>query len=381
MLDGSKSITLVTDNLNIGGVQRLVLDQAYYFSELGFACEIISLNEIRINSSILEVDKDFFASSKITIHEVTKSNWEKLKFFISMLKEKKSALVLSHSGRGLLYLAITRRVLGLNFKLIGFMHQLPLMSSKTQNIKRAIYFTFADEVHAVSNQFKLEYDELRAKSLFYKIIFRSDIVFNRIGLYLPRLINSNLKSRLFEKERPLIFLGRLTKWKGFDLFCRLVTEKFNEFPVIIFTSPDYFDEKNHLEFLSSSRRIVCLARSISSFSWESGAIHIYPTIYPSNPTYPMSISLNVLESCVLAIPSLISIEGFETWPELKNSNLIALTDWSSKGTFEAIYKMLSIPQGDYESERDKILHILDIQSHCMKILKSVGDEEKLNEFG
>lgn len=365
-----ESIILVSDNLNIGGIQRLVLDQAYYFSKLGFPCEIISLNEIRKKSSIIQVDEDVFESFKIPIHEVIESNWKRLKFFISMMKKNRNALVLCHSGRGLLYIAITRKVLRLNFRLIGFMHQLPLMSSKSQNIKRAFYFKFADEVHAVSNQFKLEYDELREKSLFYKIIFRFDVSFNRIGIYLPRLINSNLRGKLFDQERPLIFLGRLTKWKGFDLFCRIVEDKFNDTPVLIFTSPDYFDEDEYLEFLSSNRRKVLLAKSIGSYSWESGAIHVYPTIYPSNSTYPMSISLNVLESVALGIPSLISMEGFETWPELRTSKLIALTDWSSEGAAEAINKMLSIPQSDYEIERDKFIHILDIRAHCMRLLKS-----------
>lgn len=370
------SILIVVDNLDLGGVQRLALDEAYYLTSQGAGCAIVSLSPIKNSLSITSADGDFFLQNPVEILEAPLGRFSQLKFFQKLLKRMHPNIVICHAARSLLYLRFLRYLVGpRSFKIRGFIHQMPQMSSRLQSLKRAIYFRFADEVSAVSNQFRLELNYLRSKTMFYRIFYRNDVKFDRVGVFLPRLdfLSNQAKEQLCQWS-PLIYLGRITKWKGYEKFCELVNKYFKEDEVIVFTSPALHANIFHEEFFSSPKRKIIYSQGIASFRWQSTGIHIYPTYYGENTKYPMSISFNVLECIYLGIPSLISNEGFESWPEFRGSNLCQTTTWEPGEVLALIERIRSLSVATFQKEARTLREVISIRNHCDKIL-SMGKTE------
>jgi hypothetical protein len=366
-------VLIVVDNLDLGGVQRLALDQAYFFSANGHECSIISFSAIRKGRAILDADGDYFEKNTIGIEVIPKREIARQSFFRKKIDTLKPEIVLCHSARALFYLRILRTIqLCGEYRLVGFIHQMPQMSSLLQNVKRALYFRFADFVFASSNQFALELFAWRRKNLFYRLLFRRDLSFDRVGVFLPRLdFLSSRKNRIVIDVRPLVYLGRITKWKGFERFCRIVEEDFWERSVKVFTSPAVHTEILDEQFFENHNREIVYSKCIASYDWNDVGIHLYPTFYTLDIRHPMSISLNVLECIYLGIPSLISKEGLESWPELADSILCLMTDWTKEDVKLKISILDIITKSDFQKEADRLREVISIEEHCKRMLNLV----------
>jgi hypothetical protein len=153
-----------------------------------------------------------------------------------------------------------------------------------------------------------------------------------MGVYLPRLNSPDFtKKTICEDEVPhLIFLSRITSWKGFEKFNK-ITQHFakDKLHTLAITASNYDTEIfNPGEFVANNSHIN-FNLSIVSLKLTPGSIHLYPSDYGTTVNYPQSIGMNVLEMISLGIPSLISSEGFESWPEFKGSVLVRVVDWSN----------------------------------------------------
>jgi glycosyltransferase involved in cell wall biosynthesis len=246
------------------------------------------------------------------------------------------------------------------------------MSSFLQNTKRGFYFRFADEISAVSKQFMLEINNLRRISIKYRIVFPSKVVFDRVGIYLPRTdFLQSIASESFNfEDRPFVFLGRMIKWKGFAKFIHIADNLFPERFAVVFTSSDGHPDTFNANFFENKyRRELVLSRSIASIRWPNLAIHIYPSMYTSDTKFPMSISFNVLESLILGIPSLISAENFESWPELKGSILCFETDWSDDDVKMKVRRATELTTEMLLNEAQQLRRIISIESHCLRLIK------------
>jgi len=243
------------------------------------------------------------------------------------------------------------------------------MSSKIQNLKRALYFRLADYVWSVSNQFGLEWDRMRKQSFLYRLVFRGDIAFDRIGLNLDRMrFVSKKTNRVLTRRTPIIFLGRINRWKGFDKFCEIVNSDFGDYEVVVFTSPAIHADVFNEDFFSKEGRHLVYAKGITDYLWPNSAIHFYPSFYTKDVLHPMSISLNVLECVYLGIPSLISHENFESWPELKDSILCLKTNWKSSELRRLVTDLQDTPKQQFQSEAIKLREILSIEPHCTRLI-------------
>jgi len=365
-----KAIVIVVDNLDIGGVQRLAMDEAYYFSARGHNCVLISLKHIEKNQSILDLDEEFLKSNPLDIRVPPIGELRRIKFFAELVEKVSPGIILCHSARAIAYFRVLKILRPLkHFKIFGFVHQIPQLSDKLQTFKRAIYFRLADHVSAVSNQFGLEIELLRKNLLFYRLLFRGDIQFDRVGVNLDRLdYQSFHASAKIEGDRPFLYLGRITKWKGFDKFCQYIEGSFQRDDVVVFTSPavhaDAFDDN----FFQTGTRSIVFSKTIATFLWPSSAIHLYPTFYGDEVKFPMSISLNVLECVYLGIPSIISRENFESWPELRNSILCSTTGWSTLELVEIVEKLRNVSREVLVEESQRLRSIISIENHCNRIL-------------
>jgi len=370
ILHSVKPIIVVVDNLDIGGVQRLAMDESYYFHSEGRTCVLVSFTQTIKFKSILDVDEEFLKSSPLDIRVAPIGEKSRIRFFGDLVEKIRPEVILCHSARAIAYFRILRILRpSRNFKILGFVHQIPQMSDKLQTFKRAVYFRLADKVFAVSNQFGLEIGHLRQKSFFYRVLFRKDISFDRIGVNLKRLDHQSLHASVkIEGHRPLLYLGRITKWKGFDRFCQYVEEAFQGDDIIVFTSPalhaDIFDDG----FFKKHNRSIIFSKTIASFLWPSSAIHLYPTFYSDEVKFPMSISLNVLECIYLGIPSVISRENFESWPELKESILCSMTDWSTIELVEIISRLRKVNKENLIEESNKLRGVISIEGHCERVI-------------
>jgi len=91
--------------------------------------------------------------------------------------------------------------------------------------------------------------------------------------------------------------------------------------------------------------------------------------------------MNVLEFLALGVPSLISTEGFQSWPELQSSVLIETCDWSN--TIEVNNKMNKLLNVDQISVRDEMTKVRDwisIEKHIANLASQMITENKYNLF-
>ena len=99
-------------------------------------------------------------------------------------------------------------------------------------------------------------------------------------------------------------------------------------------------------------------------------MHLYPTNYGDGILYPQSIGMNVLELLAVGVPSVISPEGFLSWPELEYSILIKTFDWQNTGALEEVVSDLSLISRDHiRSEVERLLPVISISSHVDCIIE------------
>ncbi len=128
-------------------------------------------------------------------------------------------------------------------------------------------------------------------------------------------------------------------------------------------NPDEFNTENsHVVFNSS----------VTSLQLNLGSVHLYPSDYGPNIKYPQSIGMNVLEMISQGIPSLISKEGFESWPELKESLLVKVVDWkNSDEVLRLVEASRRLSMQVRNSEFEKLSEVISIENHCRRLANLV----------
>ena len=63
----NKKIVIVLDNLKLGGIQRLALDEAYCFQDQGFEVFLLVGEYPKPGESIVDADGEFFMKRKLEI--------------------------------------------------------------------------------------------------------------------------------------------------------------------------------------------------------------------------------------------------------------------------------------------------------------------------
>lgn len=290
-------------------------------------------------------------------------------------------LIVTHSASSVLLLKIAAALKIRKIDIVLYIHQLISLSSNKQAIKRFVYFMFANKLFVSSNQFKLEIENY-LKNKWWGILFRKKISFDRMGIYLDRVDNQSKSNICSEKIPHFIFSSRMTAWKGFQVFLNL-SDKFNFIHhqvVFEITKKENGKIVNHDS--SKIKSHVFYSKSPVSFNYPLGSLHIYPTNYGDLIQYPQSIGMNVLEFLAMAVPNLISFEGFESWPELQKNQLIETCDWSdSKDVEIKINKLLNLSQETMRDQSIKIRDLISIDSHVENLLSQFTNKSKNKLFG
>jgi hypothetical protein len=148
--------------------------------------------------------------------------------------------------------------------------------------------------------------------------------------YLDRLPIRD-KLSLFSISRPrIIFLGRLTFWKGVSIFETIsLLDELKDYD-FLFIIPNYVDSDfSKLKAVLGDRLKIVEGKSINQLQFCEGDVHLYPALYGENSKIIESVSLNCLEMACLGIPSLITFGGQLTWPEQVFKRVFIEVEWGS----------------------------------------------------
>lgn len=369
-----KKIVIVIDNMRIGGVQRIALDEAYAFIEKGYKIHFVILENRRNDDDLISSDLKFFSeySHSISISECEGNNREILRTLYFVLKDKEVRLIICHSAKALPMTYMLRALFfkKKKFRILGYMHQLITLSDTKQKIKRIVYFNFCDQLRASSKQFILELEHLFSLNFLFRVISFRKIMFDRMGIFIPRIdfyMNNNELEQSQVSKPAVMFLSRVVGWKGFETFLNICETLNESHEKIVFTPSIYRSAKGLERFTSFRDNRIILDSQVACLTNFDNCVHLYPTDYGRNVSFPQNIGMNVLECIALGIPSLISHEDFVTWPELKFSSLIETTDWEAESCIKQIEKLLSISSFTRAIEVQKLRPLISNMAHVNSI--------------
>jgi hypothetical protein len=164
----------------------------------------------------------------------------------------------------------------------------------------------------------------------------------------------------------------MTKWKGFQEFLNSASESnWKNHKVIfeIFKTKNRFNERQER---NKEPDHLFYSKSPVSFKYPANSLHIYPTNYGESIKFPQSIGMNVLEFLALGVPSLISKEGFQSWPELEKSILIETCSWSNPTEVESkLNKLISVNKSSARAESLRLREFISIDKHVTNLVANM----------
>ena len=369
-LNESKKALMVLDNLRVGGVQRLALDEAYSLSVSGYEVEILLLEKVHNLDDMREIDAGFFDKYGILVSNVPGSNWQKIRKISSVLKRANATKVISHSAKGIALLRICSFLTFRSIKILGYIHQLITLSDNRQRLKRILFFSLASELRASSMQFILELEKYIQERKSLKLVMRKKVTFDRMGVFVERIAFQDSKISKYRKSEKtsLVFMSRVAIWKGFGKYLSLARELRGNFDYVTITSRFHNDVFEVEKACSEIGVRLIYGTNVAKIDRGDRTIHLYPADYGKEIYFPQNIGLNVLESMALGIPSLISREQLWSWPELKASKLIWMTDWTVLDVQARINEIENIPNSVFLKEAKDLEKVFSIREHVERII-------------
>jgi len=362
-------VLIICDSFNIGGIQRLALDQAYGLADRGILGEILvmSSRDIAKSDSFEINESDLIKKHRVKITYLPGTRKEQLFYIKKMLSSMQYNKIFAHSLRGGVLTWILCKTFKYNVCVSTVIHQLPSLSAPAQRFKRMFYSQFCDKLYIFSVAAKNDWLSNQKRNLFVKLFTsRRKVFVCRNGVYLPRLTQSFEGIDNFLELKRMIFIGRLTAWKGLTTFLKIAqleVFKKQKYLIISPTEPNEF-LKNLNDDVSN--RITCITgKSVSQISFYSGDLLLYPAIFGGD--FIEGVSINVLEMACIGVPSIIS-NGIDTWPELATLEMLHVVNWTDTDS------VASLILNKYKfSSSDKILEarrLIDINNNLDIMLQN-----------
>ena len=329
-------IYIVVENLQLGGYQRLALDQSYSFSKLGYSVSIISMSASDpLDDNFERLEVDLITKYKISIQHCGGGRFRQLIGILKLIDQSDAKQpIIVHSMRASVLIYLIKLLFRRNYQILTTIHQLPSLSAPLQRLKRFIYAQFCDHLFAYSVSVKLDWESrLKGFGVARFLIFSKEINVLRNGIFLDRLPKRE-KNLVNDTNsiypRRVIYLGRVTAWKGLSNFysCVLLPELSKCKILMMIPSVNLGNVKELMEPSAYARTTIVSGKTIVAYKPDPLDIHIYPVEYPRNGKYIESISLNCLEMACLGVRSFVSAGGLGTWPDLADSGIFVEVDWS-----------------------------------------------------
>lgn len=370
-----RNILIVVDDFKIGGIQRIALDQAYGINNNGMNATIIVLNSKPLNNvpSFINAEKDLIQKLKIEFVFLGGSKFRQFKNLFSIIKSKKTKLLICHSLRATVLCFFIKKLLKVKFSIVTTIHQLLSMSAPVQRVRRVFYSQFTDILFAYSEAVKKDWDYRREHNPFIWLIScRRNISVCRNGVYLPRInFNQREFSNAANKIKRLIFINRLTAWKGLDVALKIIELKQFINTRLLLVTPD--DPNKYLVDVNSEVRdriLSIVGKSVTQIEFYPSDLHIYPAMYGPSSRYIEAISINVLEMACFGVKSFVTKNGIDTWPELVKSGMVYEVDWSNAQN--AINTILKNGTSAKVDEINNARELIDVKNNLNKIFNAAG---------
>jgi glycosyltransferase involved in cell wall biosynthesis len=357
---------LAVDDLRVGGIQRLAMDEAYALAEDGYNVQIINFGADRESDSIIFVDgmtKEALNQKSIYI---TNFSEKKLFRFFKLRKfiiENEVDSIICHSPSASLWVRIAAISIFRRVYISLWIHQVLTLSDLVQAFKRVMFSTTADKIFFSALQFKLEWEANPADKLIRKIRGNQNRSVDRLGVHIPRVLSNSGGFGCEAKFTHLVYASRLTPWKGLEKFDKIIERNPDYHPVILTVNVPEDHSSSTVKAISQKDHLL-ICKSPSSISNVQKAVHIYPTHYGKKVKNPQSVGLNVMEFAVLGIPSLISPEVTSTYPEILESILVESVDWhDDKLVDKKILLLANLTENERRVAADEIQAICSIRHH------------------
>ena len=362
---------IVCDDLSIGGVQRLVLDQAYQLSDYGKRVQVLILNEDSGDkvATFTNLEKELINLKNIGIYYFPGNKLLQLYKLIKFSSKYNIQIIISHSLRGSVIFSLIKFSTFRKYKIVTTMHQLLSLSAQKQLIKRFVYSQFTDVLFGFSSALVVDWNRRRKQNLFIKLITaRKKISLCRNGVYLGRL--GSLRTESGPKVYRFVFIGRLTAWKGLATFVELgMRHEFASTKLLLVTPSDPTPFLKNVEKNTLQRMTFESGKTLSNIEFTSNDLHIYPANYGENSIFAEGVSINVLEMACLGISSVITMNGNLTWPELTELGITREAYWDKpQVVVNLISKMEEEEIPDFAAARK----IIDIKNNLRQIYSTAN---------
>jgi glycosyltransferase involved in cell wall biosynthesis len=359
-------ILIICDRFGIGGIERLALDQSYQLNDSQIFSEILILNRTPTvgTPTFQENEKELIEKLNIKIKYLPGSRREQFIELSKIITKANYDYIISHSLRGAVLVKLFRFKIRKKYVILTTIHQLPILSAPLQRLKRFFYSQFTDKLYIFSVAAQRDWDSNKKKNIFFRLLLsKKNIGLLRNGVYLPRIpikeINKNIDP---STNKRLIFIGRLTAWKGLKTFLDLAQlPQLSAFNVLIVTPTDPKIYLSNIEENFRSRITCIIGKSISQINFKRGDLHLYPANYGKDSKFIEGISINVLEMASLGIPSLITKGGAETWPELIKLGIVFEVDWNNPNSVANFIE--SLPSDLSFTDIHEIRSIINIENN------------------
>lgn len=367
-MQGSKIISIICDNARIGGIQRLALDQAYYFSDIGFKVNLLFMTDMSEANfdSFLNRELHQISQRDISILFLGRRRNENIANLVKYAANANSRIYICHSLRASVTLYVYKQMRRLNFDVVSCIHQLPGLSAPIQRYRRILYARLSDRLFGYSFAVVHEWNKIVENNPFLRIFYSGrHMRILRNGVYLNR-VNQNKKN---ETIKEICFVGRITNWKGFDTFLKIARiDTLKDWKIKI--AIPYIDSilENQLNQEFSGRIEILVGKTFSELSIGCNSFLIYPVNYKVEGAIE-SVSINVLECISVGAKCLVTEGGCQTWPELETSGRIIQINWNE--TAESIANRLIISSINEDTPKlDYLREVVDIKNNCISILGS-----------
>ncbi len=361
-----QKVTLAVDDLRVGGIQRLVMDEAYALADQGFIVQILNLGAERDGDSIFSADgmtREKLQSRSIFIINIPPQKFSKLKQLRLFLNTKETNSVICHSPSASFWFRIAALTSFRTIKISLWIHQVLTLSDLGQAFKRVLLSTTANKVFFSAVQFKLEWESHPVDKVIRSLRRRQFRSVDSLGVHVPRLIGTDHGVICELDVTHLVYASRLTPWKGLDMFEKIIHRNPDYHPVIMTVNLPQELSPSMLKAKSLQNHLI-ICRSPNYLSNLRNAVHVYPTHYGSKVKNPQSIGLNVMEFALLGIPSLVSSEVISTYPEILDSILVESVDWLDDDLVDQrIRHLANLTATDRGIAAQRMRTICSIQKH------------------
>lgn len=321
------NVLIILDNINIGGIQRLALDEAYALSDRNVATAILVLSPDSENDSFIKQEYEFLKIYEFNILFCDVKMFRKLiQIFYCVKYLRRDTLIISHSLSGTLLLRLIGILKLKKFKIFTWLHQVISFSKGVQKYKRVVYSLCSTKIFFGSPEFLSEWIEYPLSKFSMIIKGKHNYQFQRCGLYVERITWQGWKQYALEvpdkKKATLVYASRITFWKGFNTFKEICNSSdFTEINKIIITNYNNKIEINPKSVITLFDSGPYNLRNVEDL------VHIYPAQYGSNVKYPAHVGTNVLEFLVMGIPSIITQDNLDSFPSLRKNRLLLFSNW------------------------------------------------------